>query len=179
MAGSRFAVDGSLFAPLQDHIFSYWEIVSRIDPGVSYYSAQLFREGELLVATQIGVLSDTQDYVLYTQELGGNVTGRLKDRSTGHVVEFVSPAQRKRWRFLVRNQRKKFEMGMGGGSGLTGFTNIVTGGDEWEKPYEGRGFSEQVTLPEKIKQWQIWLVYGIGFLNRGKMFLIKMVGYLI
>ncbi|OKL60402.1 hypothetical protein UA08_04450 [Talaromyces atroroseus] len=161
------------------YVLSYWEIVSRINPGVSYYSAQLFKEGELLVATQIGERSDAQDHVLYTQELGGNVTGLLRDRSTGHVVEFVSPVQRKRWRFLVRNKRKKFEMGMGGGSGLTGFTNIVTGGEVWEKPYEGRGFSEQVTLPDKIKQWQIWLVYGIGFLNKGKTSLIKMIGYII
>ena len=69
---------------------------------------------------------------------------------------------------------KKFEMGFDSG---TGPANRVVGVEVGGTQYGGRGFSEQVVLPETIKQWQIWVVYGIGFLNREKSFLIVLVPY--
>ncbi len=73
---------------------------------------------------------------------------------------------------------KAFEMGLGGDSGLTGFTNRVTGGEVGGTQYEGKARTEQVVLPKVIAQWRIWIVFGIGMLNRGKSFLMGLVGYI-
>ncbi|KAL8727615.1 MAG: hypothetical protein Q9166_005923 [cf. Caloplaca sp. 2 TL-2023] len=160
------------------YVISYWQPVSRIDASKSSYSAQLFKNGEKLVGTQRGnQVSKSEDYVLFRDELDGEVTGALADRSSGHVIEFVSPKREKTWRFRVQHLKKQFEMGLGGDSGLTGFTNRVTGGEVGGTQYEGRALSEQVLLPKVIAQWRIWIVFGIGMLNRGKSFLTRVVGY--
>ncbi|KAI3317857.1 hypothetical protein HD806DRAFT_513988 [Xylariaceae sp. AK1471] len=173
------------------YTLTYWRPVSRIRKGVPFYSAQLFKDGELLVGTS-GISNndsngnndneassefrseknaELQDYATLTHDFGGQVRGNMADRSTGHYIEFVSPRLGgKRWRFLAEHKRKKFDMNMGGGLGLSGFTTRVTGGEVGgdEAPMEGFGWSEQVALPLKIKQWQIWIVYGIGFLGEWK-----------
>ncbi|KAK4463581.1 hypothetical protein QBC42DRAFT_324128 [Cladorrhinum samala] len=163
------------------YTISYWEPVSRIDASVSYFSAQLFKDGELLVGAQIGNPAnassrrtpggDDGDYVRFTPEFGGDgVSGRLADKSTGRVIEFVSPKRGgKTWRFRHDHVKKMFEMNLGGGKGLTGFVDRVVGGEaDTDESHEGTGFSEQVVLPPEIKQWQIWVVYGIGFLGKWK-----------
>lgn len=177
------------------YVISYWQPVSRIEGGTSSYSAQLFRAGELLVATQrgngngngsgnVGASHDDEteeefDHVIFRDEaLDGEVAGSLADRSSGHVVEFVSPKRDLVWRFRAQHLRKQFEMGLGGGTGLTGFTNRVTGGRVGGTQYEGRALSEQVVLPEVIARWRIWVVFGIGMLGRGKTALMGMVGYI-
>ncbi|KAL9122907.1 MAG: hypothetical protein Q9187_000537 [Circinaria calcarea] len=160
------------------YTISYWQPISRKDKGVSYYSAQLFKDGKRLLTTQLGNVSETDDYVLFTDELDGELRGSLADHSTGHVLEFVAPGRGKRWHFLVQHMKKQFEMGLGGDSGLTGFTNRVTGGMVGGTQYEGRALSEQVVLPKTIAQWRIWIVLGIGFLNRGKSFVMNLVGYI-
>ncbi|KAL9043946.1 MAG: hypothetical protein Q9214_002882 [Letrouitia sp. 1 TL-2023] len=159
------------------YVISYWQPVSRVRAGISTYSAQLFHAGERLLGTQRGnSASQTEDYVLFRDEVDGEVQGSLADRSSGHVVEFVSPRRGKTWRFRVQHLKKQFEMGLGGDSGLTGFTNRVTGGEVGSTQYEGRALSEQVVLPKVIAQWRIWIVFGIGMLNRGKSFLLRLVG---
>jgi hypothetical protein len=59
---------------------------------------------------------------------------------------------------------------MGGRLGLSGFTTHAAGGEVGgnESLMEGFGWSEQVALPLKTKQWQIWILYGIGFLGEWK-----------
>ncbi|KAI1177829.1 hypothetical protein F4777DRAFT_540503 [Nemania sp. FL0916] len=165
----------------------YWQPVSRVRKGVAYYSALLFRDGDLLVGTS-GIHGNVSaagrdhndsaprdrgaDYVTLTHDFGGQVTGSMADRSTGHYIEFVSPRLGgKTWRFLAEHKRKKFDMNMGDGLGLSGFTTRVTGGEvggDDGAPLEGFGWSEQVALPMKIKDWQIWIIYGIGFLGEWK-----------
>lgn len=167
------------------YVISYWQPVSRILNGTSSYSAQLFKAGEMLVATQRGNIqafnddeTEEEDHVLFRDEaLAGEVAGSLADWSTGHVIEFASPARHLVWRFRVQHLRKQFEMGLGGGTGLTGFTNRVTGGEVGATQYEGRALSEQVVLPKEIARWRIWIVFGIGMLSRGKSALMGIVGY--
>ncbi|KAI8945066.1 hypothetical protein F4801DRAFT_584760 [Xylaria longipes] len=160
--------------------------VSRIQKGVAYYSALLFKDGELLVGTsgiRSNVITGTgkpndnaggdkdADYATLTHDFGVQVTGNLADRSTGHYIKFVSPRLGgKEWRFLAEHKRKKFDMSMGGGLGLSGFTTRVTGGEVGgdEAAMDGFGWSEQVALPMKIKEWQIWIIYGVGFLGELK-----------
>lgn len=159
------------------YTISYWEPVSRVNQGVHYYSAQLFEEGDMTVSTQVGTASATEDHVLFSDEVGGELSGRLADSNTGHILEFISPSRGRRWRFVVQHMKKEFEMGFGNGTGLTGFANRVVGGEVGGTQYEGRAFSEQVVLPKTIKQWQIWVVYGIGFLSRGKSLLMDLIPY--
>lgn len=160
------------------YVISYWQPMSRVREGRSFYSAQLFHDGEKLIGTQRGnQVSKSDDYVLFRDELDGEVQGSLADRSSGHVIDFVSPKRERTWRFQVQHLKKQFEMGLGGDSGLTGFTNRVTGGEVGGTQYEGRALSEQVLLPKVIAQWRIWIVFGIGMLNRGKSFLMHLIGY--
>lgn len=90
-------------------------------------------------------------------------------------LEFVSPQKGKTWRFKVEHNRVKFNMGLGSGLGLSGFTARVSGGEVMGEQYQGTGFAEQSALPEKIKQWQIWLVFGIGLLGEWKHVLFNLV----
>lgn len=167
-----------LRAMVGPYTISYWEPVSRLDKGVSYYSAQLFENDQMALTTQLGTVSETDDYILFSDEVGGELSGKLADRNTGHVLDFTSPSRGKKWRFVVQHIKKEFEMGFGKGTGLTGFANRVVGGEVGGTQFEGRAFSEQVVLPAVIKQWQIWAVYGVGFLSRGKDFLMNLVPYL-
>lgn len=157
----------------------YWDLVSRMNRGVKYVSAHLFHHDQLLVGSRAGNVSDHEDYVLATDVYNGEVMGRYKDKNTGHVLEFVSPAQEKRWKFEVQHMITQYEMGAGGGFGMTGFANRVVGGEVDDIQYEGRGQSEQTYWPEYIEQWKIWLVYGAGFLGRGKTYFMKLVGYVL
>ncbi|KAL8908398.1 MAG: hypothetical protein Q9207_000817 [Kuettlingeria erythrocarpa] len=169
------------------YVISYWQPVSRVSghKGQSYPSAQLFYNGEKIMSTRRRGAKDgsgtprknKDDYVLLSDETGGEVKGGLAhDPNSGHVVEFVSPSLGKRWRFRVEHMRKQFEMGLGGASGLTGFTNRVSGKEVGEVQYEGRALSEQVLLAEVIAQWRIWIVFGIGMLNWSKNYLTGLVG---
>ncbi|KAI4283006.1 MAG: hypothetical protein L6R38_002490 [Xanthoria sp. 2 TBL-2021] len=169
------------------YVISYWQPVSRVSghKGQSYPSAQLFHNGEKIMSPRrrggkegSGNLNKNKDdYVLFSDETGGEVKGGLAhDPNSGHVIEFVSPSLGKRWRFRVQHMRKQFEMGLGGASGLTGFTNRVSGGEVGEVQYEGRALSEQVLLPEVIAQWRIWIVFGIGMLNQAKNYLMGLIG---
>ncbi|KAL8763112.1 MAG: hypothetical protein Q9184_001005 [Pyrenodesmia sp. 2 TL-2023] len=167
------------------YVILYWQPMSRVSghKGQSYPSAQLFHNGEKTISTSrrggkdgSGTPKTEDDYVLLSDDTGGEVKGDLAhDPNSGHVIEFVSPSLGKRWRFRVQHMRKQFEMGFGGASGLTGFTNRVWGGDVGEVQYEGRALSEQVLL-EVIAQWRIWIVFGIGMLIRSKDYLMSLLG---
>jgi hypothetical protein len=155
----------------------YWDLVSRMDRGVKYVSAHLFYDDQLRVGTKIGDVSDKDDYVLATDVFDGEVMGRYKDKNTGHRLESVSPAKDKKWKFEVQHMITQYEMGAGGGFGMTGFANGAVGGEVGELQYEGRGQSEQTFWPEYIEQWKICLIYDAGFLGSGKTYFMKLGGY--
>ena len=158
---------------------AFWVLVSRMDKGVKYVSAHLFRDDQLLVGTRLSEVSDTEDYVVDTDVFDGEVKGRYKDQNTGHIIEFVSPTKDKKWTFELQHMITQYEMGAGGGFGMTGFSNRVVGGEVDDLQYEGRGQSEQTYWPVYIEQWKIWLVYGAGFLGKGKTYFMKLVGYVL
>jgi hypothetical protein len=58
------------------YTISYWEPVSRINKGVSYYSAQLFEGDQMMLATQLGTASETEDYILFSDEVDGGLSGK-------------------------------------------------------------------------------------------------------
>ncbi|KAL8837986.1 MAG: hypothetical protein Q9176_005334 [Flavoplaca citrina] len=187
---SWFAICGGwhfLRAVAGPYVISYWQPVSRVPghKGQSYPSAQLFYDGQKVMSTRRrggkdgskNLKANQDDHVLFSDETDGEVKGGLAhDPNSGHIIEFVSPSLGKRWLFRVQHMRKQFEMGLGGASGLTGFTNRVAGGEVGGTQYEGRALSEQVLLPEVIAQWRIWVVFGIGMFNRSKNYLMGLVG---
>ncbi|KAI0452052.1 hypothetical protein F5B21DRAFT_356478 [Xylaria acuta] len=161
------------------YTFTYWDVMSRVDMGVRYFSAHLFYNDQLLVGTQIGNASDKDDYVQMTAHFDGELAGRFRDKNTGHSFEFVSPARDKKWIFEMQHVVTQYEMGVGGGFGMSGFANRVFGGEVGDHQYEGRGQTEQTFFPEYIEQWIIWLMYGVGFLGTGKDFVLKAVAYIL
>lgn len=164
---------------LGPYTVSYFQLYSKLDNWVSYLSAQLFKDGQLLVATQVGEISRTADHVLFRPDFTGNVSGRLADSSTGRVLEFVSATTGKTWRFHHDHETKMFEMGFSGGKGGTGFVTNVQGGElGTDERYQGKGFSEQVLLPERVEKWQIWLIYSFSTLGRWKNVVTNFVSFI-
>jgi hypothetical protein len=158
---------------------AWWDLVSRIDPGVRYISAHLFYNDKVVVGTQLNNVSETEDYALDTDLFDGELHGRYKDKNTGHIFEFVSPSEDKKWSFQLDHMVTQYEMGAGGGFGMSGFANRVVGGEVGGVQYEGRGQTEQTYWPIYIEKWKIWLVYGAGFLGKGKTYFLKLVGYVL
>ncbi|KAI3396958.1 hypothetical protein diail_11358 [Diaporthe ilicicola] len=161
------------------YTFTYWDVISRMDDGVKYFSGHLFYNDKLVLGSQVGNVSETDDYVKVTDNFDGELAGRFRDKNTGRRFEFVSPSRDKKWTFEMQHMMTQYEMGAGGGFGMSGFANRVFGGEVGDLQYEGRGQSEQTYFPEYIEQWKIWLVYGAGFLDRGKDVIFKVASYFI
>lgn len=164
------------------YTFTYWDVISRVNVGRKYVSGHLFYNDQLLVGTRLGNVSDTsgdEDYASITADYGGEICGRFDDNNTGHTLEFASPARDKKWRFEVQHTMKQYEMGVGGGLGLSGFANRVVGGEvgDDDHQYEGRGQTEQTAFPEYVSQWVTWLIFGVGFMGPGKDYALSAVSY--
>jgi hypothetical protein len=139
----------------EPYTFTYWDVVSRVgvDTGKKFYSGHLFYNDQLLVGTRVGNVSDSEDYVRITQIYDGEIPGSFDDKNTGHIFEFASPARNKKWRFETQHTMKQYELGIGGGLGISDFANRAFGGEVGGNQYEGRGLTEQATFPESIPQW--------------------------
>ncbi|KAH6622499.1 hypothetical protein F5144DRAFT_655754 [Chaetomium tenue] len=127
----------------------------------------------------LGEISREADHVLFRPDFTGNLSGSLADRLTGRVLEFVSATSGKTWRFHHAHETKMFEMDcLIEGKGGTGFVTSVQGGElGTDERYDGGGFSEQVLLPEIVKNWQIWLIYGYTFARRWKNTVINFLSF--
>ncbi|KAB5576165.1 hypothetical protein GE09DRAFT_1281874 [Coniochaeta sp. 2T2.1] len=163
------------------YTIAYWDVVSRVgaDTGKKFFSGHLFYNDQLLVGTRVGNVSDTEDYVRITHKYDGEISGTFDDKNTGHVFEFASPSRDKKWRFEMQHTMKQYELGVGGGLGMSDFANRVFGGEVGGEQYEGRGLTEQAAFPEYVPQWAVWLLYGVGFLGTGKDYAIDFVSYLL
>ncbi|SPQ23357.1 f56bd267-6e38-41d4-bbd4-d4559c270c78 [Thermothielavioides terrestris] len=162
------------------YTFTYWEVVSRDAAhwGKTFVSGHLFHNDRLVVGTRLGNASATDDYVRLTANYGGEIHGRFADKNTGHTLEFGAPGRDRTWRFEMQHTMTQYEMGVGGGDGLSGFANRVFGGEVGDGlQYEGRGQTEQTSFPEYIPQWVAWLIFGVGFLGAGKDYALGAVSY--
>ncbi len=154
---------------LGPYAVSYLQCVSRVDDLVTYLTAQLFKNGRLLVGSRLGAVSEDADHVLFRRDFAGNLSGRFADKSTGQVLEFVSPGSGRKWRFQHTHETRWFEMSLGGGNGVTAFVDQVAGGEVGtNEDFGGRGISEHVQFPEELKKWQLWIIYGMAILGGWK-----------
>lgn len=152
------------------YVMSLWEDESRID-GQMYQGSVLFKDGEPLVrARLVGNPDDSPDadYLVMSRRYGGARHSNWGDMSTGWALEFVSPSRGQTWQFSLEHKTMPFEVDLGGGRGLAGFTEVVSGGEVGGKQYgDGYGVSELVVLPESMSirlMLSIWwqLVAGSG-----------------
>ncbi|KAJ5241834.1 uncharacterized protein N7469_000161 [Penicillium citrinum] len=166
----------------------YWELISRINKGVKYTTGLLFRDGELLVGTRNGNISQTEDYTVFEDLYGGEVKGSFADQSTGHNLKFVSPDQEKEWSFDIEHMHSFVEFRAPGedeygnkGLGQSGFTNRVSGGEVGEdRAYEGRGITEKCRWPKEFGKLALAIASGAGFFGpKFQMIFIKVVSYLV
>ncbi|KAF2138634.1 uncharacterized protein K452DRAFT_256269 [Aplosporella prunicola CBS 121167] len=152
------------------YALTFWLPTARQNPTGDYASALLTKDGKVLVSTRLTASApgdQEADYATFVDEHAGlGLRGRLGNDAAGHVVEFVSPTLNKRWRFRLEHLHKKFEMGMGGHTGLSAFTNRVLGSEVGSDcVFEGSGFSEQGAFPEGVPMWMRWVLRGVGKLQ--------------
>jgi len=151
------------------YVISIWENESRLD-GKKYQGSMLFKDGIPLVRARLDGTTTTSsssptngaDHLVMSrtyhstrnnqgEEEEEGVSSSWGDLSTGWKLEFVSPLRGKTWEFYMRHKTKHFELGLGGGKGLAGFTEVVSGGEVGAEQYEGGyGMSELVVLPTSL-----------------------------
>ena len=122
-----------------------WE--SNVVRGLYKPSAVLAKNGKQIFAATRDSSSEAEDHVIMTETVGGKVTGGLRDRTTGFVLDIVSPSKEKRWKFIVENQQVGFEVNAGDRFGSNGFSATVEGGAVGEKLYSGAAFVELLEFP--------------------------------
>ncbi|KFY92175.1 hypothetical protein V500_04262 [Pseudogymnoascus sp. VKM F-4518 (FW-2643)] len=118
-----------------------------LTPGVAYPSVFLSKNGEPIFTATTGYVSKSENYVTLSKKYGGKVTGGLGDRSTGHVLNLVSPKTGKHWYFDFEHNAVSFEFALGEGSGGTGFAALATGGEIEGEKYQSVALVEQLLFP--------------------------------
>ena len=122
-----------------------WE--SNVVRGLYKPSVVLAKDGKQIFAATRDLFSETENHVIMTKTFGGKVAGGLRDKTTGFVLDVVSPNQEKKWRFVVENKQVGFEVNAGGRFGSNGFSATVEGGAVGEKLYSGAAFVELLEFP--------------------------------
>ena len=126
-------------------------IISRIDVGRIYISAYLFERGESAFSSQNGRVSLDEDFVSFKLSHHGAVRGRFRDINTGYIVDLVSPAKGRHWRFELAHGRLFWDFPTGPVTGNTGFVDKVIGGEVGGRQYQGAGSSGQCQLGSPTK----------------------------
>lgn len=163
-------------AKVGPYVLSVFEDVAKVD-GKRRQGTVLFKDGEPVMRSNLegshNASSETTtdsgaDYHLITRHYGGKLHCNWGETSTGWTLDFVSPSTGKHWQFFMEHHTLPFEVDLGGGKGLAGFTEIVSGGEVNGEQYQGGyGVSEQVFLPDSMSiklMLSIWwqLVTGSG-----------------
>jgi hypothetical protein len=119
-----------------------------LTPSETYAAAYLAENGKPIFSANIGYISKSENYVTLSKKYGGEVTGGLADKSTGHVLNLVSPADGKHWHFVFDHTAVSFEFALGEGTGGSGFAAKATGGELDKEKFEGVGLVEQLIFPK-------------------------------
>lgn len=150
------------------YALSYWQHEPRghASANRTIYSAQLYRDGMLVMSTDQGDAAAVGvDHVLFAAHFSGHVTGSGAPGVAARVIVFVSPQRNMTWRFNIAHKRRQFDMTLGYGKGLSGFAASVVGGEDGQNAEHGSAFVEHTDFPLEFKQWQIWAVYAVHTLG--------------
>ncbi|PVH91652.1 hypothetical protein DM02DRAFT_663756 [Periconia macrospinosa] len=151
------------------YAFSLWKPVSRIHRGTEYTSGVLYKDGQPIV-TVYGPdydILETDGQLSIQAHFNGTVSGGLNDTSSGWVITFSEPKNRKHWRFVSEHGLLAHEVRLGPNSGLSVFTDRVKGGELHSDQYSGYGICEQITLPRYISPLSAWEVIKTHRVNTG------------
>ena len=136
------------------YAFTLWNPISKLDGGATYQSAMLLENGKPIFTAALRESHTTSeskmDHVLLRRSYGGNVTTPFGDASSGWEISFVSPSSAARWDFTASHQSQIFEVALGDGKGLVGFTDSIVGGRVDGEQFSGYAIYEQVELPPKM-----------------------------
>ncbi|KAF2874841.1 hypothetical protein BDV95DRAFT_616096 [Massariosphaeria phaeospora] len=147
------------------YAFTLLNPTSRVHRGVNYQSAILFKDGEPIFTafepTPTKNTSQAQDYVQVGRQHGGTVRGGLADDSSGWTIDFIGADPEQRWSFSTKHKAIAHEQGLGQGTGLTVFTDEVSGGEVGGEQHTGYGICEQVVLPASIDISTAWSIFKI------------------
>lgn len=131
------------------YALTMYTFTSNIKKGAVYPSIMLFENGVPVFGSQNTQESDTEDYFTWTRTYGGKVFGKVKDKVTGYELELVSHSTDKHWTFIVEHEVVAFEFILGGGTGGTGFSASVQGGQVAREQFIGAAMTEALTFPKK------------------------------
>jgi hypothetical protein len=163
-------------AKVGPYVLSVFEDVAKVD-GKRRQGTVLFKDAEPVMRSNLegwhntssqGSTGSDADYHLITRRYDGKLHSNWGETSTGWTLDFVSPSAGKHWQFILEHRTLPFEVDLGGGKGLAGFTELVSGGEvNGEQYQDGCGVSEQVFLPDSMSlklMLSIWwqLVTGSG-----------------
>lgn len=126
-------------------------IISRVDIGRIYMSAYLFERGGSAFSSQNGRVSLDKDFVSFELSYHGAVRGSFRDINTGYIINLVSPAKGRHWRFELEHGRLSWDFPTGPVTGNTGFVDTVVGGEVGGKRYQGVGSTGQCQLKLSTK----------------------------
>jgi hypothetical protein len=135
------------------YALSFWEFESWLEKGLRVPSITLAEDGVPIFNSRRTKPSEEEDYFewqkVYEKD-GGGITGSLKDKATGFVLDLSSPSRGKQWTFLVTHKNVYFEYFLGEGVGGTGYTATVVGGQiGTQRQWDGVGVTEILKLPVK------------------------------
>ncbi|KAF1849256.1 uncharacterized protein K460DRAFT_394123 [Cucurbitaria berberidis CBS 394.84] len=151
------------------YAFSLCIPVSRIAGRIVYPSGVLYKDGKPMLEVY-GLDNDTllaSNRLLIHPHFDGTFTGGLGDTSSSWIVEFAEPASSRRWRFTSKHQALVHELGLGSGSGLSVFTDLIEGGELNSWQHSGYGISEQITAPKSIGPSVAWELFKTHRNNTG------------
>ncbi|EKG15257.1 hypothetical protein MPH_07591 [Macrophomina phaseolina MS6] len=111
----------------------------------------LTRDGEVVFVGDTTRVSLADGYVCVRAAYGGKVRGTFADRSSGFVVDFVSPREGKHWHFDVQHQAVWWSIPLGpppAKFGNNGFTSAVTGGEAGGEHHSGMAVVGHLQMPQ-------------------------------
>ncbi|KAH8596199.1 hypothetical protein B0O99DRAFT_686243 [Bisporella sp. PMI_857] len=112
-------------ATVSPYSLTYWEPKEQAS-GLIRPSAFLAKDEPKILSAQTERTSQIENYTTFSKLEGSQLQGGLADNTTSYKLDYTAPSERKHWQFILEHKNIEYELGMGGGSGLTGFIGTTT-----------------------------------------------------
>lgn len=134
------------------YTLSFCGVVSESMRGHKFRSVWLEKDGEKIFGTQSDSVSLLDDYVVLSPTYSGDVKGDWQETATGYVVDLVSPASGKHWKFKIEHTKLWWTAPTGPrGTGNSGFMAAFSGGEVDEEQFEAWGLSSRIQFDREPK----------------------------
>ncbi len=145
-------LDSMTFVRLKSgpYALTFWDFESWLEKDLHVPSIFLAEDGKKVFDSRRTEPSETEDFFTWQKvyEKDGGISGSLKDKATGFVIDLSSPSTGRQWTFIVTHTNIYFEYFLGEGVGGTGYTATVVGGQVGtQRQWTGSGVTETLKLP--------------------------------